>query len=261
MRLLPALRTVGLFGLVFLLAALGCAKSGFLPEDASYDASRDAANGGGSADVETDSNKDSSTPAQDATTGVDSAVSACARDYSIKSSSDMLPLANCVSITGNLTVESPTLADLKGLSDVKSVNGDLNIWENAVLADISGLGNLASVTGGLAIRNNEALQELKGLASLTSVGGSLVIGHDNSLVNLDGLSGLTSVGALYVYDNAALTDIEGMSKLTSVKGELVIESNAALPTCQANALKKALVAKGYSGTASIAGNDDTATCP
>ncbi len=38
-------------------------------------------------------------------------------------------------------------------------------------------------------------------------------------------------------------------------------NNPALPTCAAEALRDRLIANGFTGTATISGNDDTAVCP
>ena len=251
MRRLFWLKAFGCWSLIVTAAILGCATAGGgLANGGENDATlTDSAEG----DAEADS------PVEDASPRIDTAADPCARDFFSSSSDDMSVLAGCTKIVGDFTVASSALAKLTGLSGVREIEGDLNIWDNNALSDLEGLSNLTFVGRGLVVKNNAALKSIK-LSKLTSVGGSLIIAYDKALPNLDGLNQLVSVGALYVYNNAALADLKGLENLSSVNGDLAIEDNLGLASCLAEDLRTRLVGKGYSGSALIRGNNESATC-
>src|SRR5690606_10808477 len=149
-------------------------------------------------------------------------------------SSDLYP--NCTEVSGNLTIQGAN--NLTPLSNLTSVGGYLNIYNNLSLTSLNGLSNLTSVGGNLDIYDNPNLTNLDGLSNLTSVGGYLSIGSNPNLTNLDGLSNLTSVGGdLGIYDNLSLTDISGLqnidpaSILSTYGLGLYIVGNTSLSVC------------------------------
>jgi hypothetical protein len=164
---------------------------------------------------------------------------------------------------GTLTVEvNDALSSLslpaltKTGSFVISSNKALTSLSLPKLTTADGIGNM--MTSG--IMDNAALAHLD-LPRLTTVGSGLLISYNLELTSLAGLSTLTTVGGdLYVVGNAGLTAL-GLPVLTDLRGNLIIEDNAELPQCQAVALQARLVANGWTGAATICGNDATATCP
>src|SRR5690554_1431309 len=100
---------------------------------------------------------------------------------------------NCTEVSGNLTIKGANITDLTPLSNLTSVGGYLDIYNNSNLTNLDGLNNLTSVGGFLFIDSNSNLTNLDGLNNLTSVGGYLFIDSNSNLTNLDGLSNLTSV--------------------------------------------------------------------
>ena len=169
-----------------------------------------------------------------------------------------LTTVGTLTVAGNDALSSLSLPALTKM-------GSFVIASNKALASLSlpklttaadGIGNM--MTSG--IMDNAALAHLD-FPRLTTVGSRLMISYNLQLPSLAGFSTLTTVGGdLYVVGNAGLTTL-GLPVLTDVRGNLVIQDNATLPQCQAVALQARLVANGWTGAATICGNDATATCP
>jgi hypothetical protein len=106
---------------------------------------------------------------------------ACDGSYVVSSVSDIEAISACESISGSLTIGSPTLTHVDGRS------------------------NLSFVGGGVSIQENIALINVDGLSSLTTTGSDFWITGNTALTNLDGLSALSSVGSrMFIEDNASL---------------------------------------------------------
>ncbi|HEY1535034.1 MAG TPA: hypothetical protein VGF76_13500, partial [Polyangiaceae bacterium] len=215
-------------------------------------------------------------------------------DAIVQNLADLAWLKNVVNLTGSMTVDRSGLTTISGLSNLRAIGVDLTISNNASLSDVNGLNGLQSVTRNFNIQTN-ALTNVNGLSALTGVGGSFQIFNNallgnvggltalatvgdyvniqsNSvLANLDGLSNLTSVGAqpvnsagyLQVSSNGALTSILGLLRPTTGKlgflgGYLTVSNNGQLSSCQADALKAALVtAQGWN---KVYTNTNNITC-
>ena len=154
----------------------------------------------------------------------------------------------CTSITGSLSIQHATLADLDGLTRLNRVGQDLSIVGNDYLSNVDGLssvsfvggdvivnGNkaltnvdgfsaLAHIAGSLGVRSHLELENINGLSALVSLGADLVLEANYALTNLDGLSGITQVpGSLKILNHVALANLEGLSSLTSVSGNLIVK--------------------------------------
>lgn len=166
----------------------------------------------------------------------------------------------CTHIEGYVTISGNDIVDLTGLSVIKSIGGNLNIYDNENLPGLNGLENLKTVQGDVHIGWNDGpeignylLTSLSGLDSLTYigddfeishspflasltgiehlgfVGGGLSINNNTSLTNLTALEGLTSIGSsLAIYSNFYLATLDGLNNLTSVGKDLYICYNASL---------------------------------
>jgi len=183
-------------------------------------------------------------------------------DYEIASAEDLAGLNGYTAVTGSLSVLDATVADLHGLECLASIGGDLRIIDNASLADLTGLKTLTSVGGNLRVEGNTALVSLSGLQGLTSVAGDLMVVDNDALTSLRGLHGLIEVGgSLRIEDNAELRSLLFLQELTTLGADLSLTNNPHLPTCEAEHFRDRLIAGGWAGTATIAGNDDLAACP
>ncbi len=142
----------------------------------------------------------------------------------------------CTEIEGDVCIGdcdypySPSnITNLNGLSQLTSIGGDLNIYNNAALTSLSGLENITSIGGNLLIYWSDNLTSLSGLENLTSVDGALVMQTNPQLTSLSGLNNLTSIkGGLYIRNNRNMINLSGLENLTSLFGRIYIEFNNAL---------------------------------
>lgn len=107
-------------------------------------------------------------------------------------------------IAGDLTLnhQNLILADLSGLSEVNSIEGECRI-SLPKLIHCQGLSNL-SECGSLHLTGMPLLGNLDGLQSMQSVQDSLVLQDNPSMVNINALAGLDEIGQALVADNPAL---------------------------------------------------------
>jgi hypothetical protein len=126
----------------------------------------------------------------------------------------------CTVIEGDVTIcdSSPSdITNLKGLSIVTSIGGDLVIYLNDSLESLKGLNALSAVGGDFYlgyydwctgyIIGNPSLTSLKELAQLNFIGGELHIMGNSALTSLAGLVNLDSIGGgIYIHNNMNLTD-------------------------------------------------------
>jgi len=146
---------------------------------------------------------------------------------------DLNGLSQLVSIDGNMEcIDNPLLNDLTGLSALTSIGGYLSITLNPQLTSLNGLGALASVGDFIDINSNAALANLDGLENLNSISGSLVITGNPSLTNLSGLAGLTSVNDFGISGNLSLTSLAGLESVNpNLLTNIDISSNGSLSVC------------------------------
>ena len=119
---------------------------------------------------------------------------------------------NCTELTGSLTVQSNSFDEYSGfwdlsfLSQITSVAGNLNIYNNNYYVfSLGGLDNLTFVGGDLNIGGNANLYGLGGLGNLSTVNGRLNIDGNQSLTSLNGLTNLTTIGDLKITSNYGLS--------------------------------------------------------
>jgi len=172
------------------------AHDGTVHDGAAHDA---AANGSGSDDA---GPRDGALPAPSGR--------ACEGNRWLNSELDLAAIADCTSISGNLSVTGD-LADIE-LARLTVLDGFLTVWSNAKLRRVS-FPVLSRVGGYVDVSANEALTSIA-LPALRSANDRRV----NS-----------------VWDVA-------------------IKDNAALPLCQAQAVREQLLAHGYRGTISVSPN-------
>ena len=184
----------------------------------------------------------------------------CNGDFELTSQTD-IDNFNCTIVRGSLTIREAVagnISNLDGLSELTTVEGQLNISNNLALTNVDGLASLVAANGlsivdndsltnidglaalsgdlwnGVSIVNNISLTNVDGLASLNYVFDSLTIEGNAALNNVDGLSSLIWVGddeigrPLIIRDNDALTNVDGLASLNYVAGSLIFEGNDAL---------------------------------
>lgn len=153
-------------------------------------------------------------------------------------------LRDLQSVGGHLTFGVPSyggsgyggafLTDLTGLENLMSVGGDLKLgssydgWGTS-LRNVNALSNLSTVNGKVEVYNNHDLIDLNGLSGLTSVGGSVDINSNPELIAVGGFSGVGIIpGRLNINYNNQLRNLDGMEDITQVNEDVEISSNSAL---------------------------------
>jgi hypothetical protein len=182
-----------------------------------------------------------------------------------------LSLPALTSLNWALDIEynnSLTSVDLPSLTTISDSDGYLGLYvsRNSALTTLH-LPLLAR-SGRAGLFDNAALQSVT-LPNLESLSGALYMELNPALERVE-LPTLSRVGWLTFKDNPALVALE-LPALTGVTGAVEMNSigqpypqfemvgNRVLPQCHAEAILAQL--GGFTGLASISGNDTTATCP
>ena len=139
---------------------------------------------------------------------------------------DLTPLSCLQEVNGYLKIlQTPTIENLQGLENLKYTKG-LVLSENENLVSIEALSNLETVDGNVNIFRNHKLTNLNGLNNITSVSGTMQIFSNDEIVSIEGLESIQSVGEeLWIYDNPKLVDLTGLNNLTQIGKRLFISDN------------------------------------
>lgn len=146
-------------------------------------------------------------------------------------------LNNITTITGSLQITGATsLSDLSGVatsqsnafSSLYSIGGELDISSNSSLLNISGFAQLNNCSG-ISIRNNNKLQNIQGINNLVLASSYLNISESNSLQAITGFNSLYTIGALNIIGLNALKDISGFQNVDNI-GNSTIGENPSLET-------------------------------
>ncbi|WP_026704644.1 T9SS type A sorting domain-containing protein [Flavobacterium soli] len=165
-----------------------------------------------------------------------------------------------IGTTGDLIInDNPLLNDVTGLSEIATINRNLEIHNNDALENLNGLNAVSSINYGyLSIQDNAVLEEMNGLQNLASVGlsgnaeGILII-NNTALEHLDGLASLASLkGSFTLRNNTSLQDVSAINITSAIFGfsnNIIIENNDALPNLDGFFIEK------VNGQFQILGND------
>lgn len=169
-----------------------------------------------------------------------------------------LDLPALATVAGTFSIDWNDTLPGVSLPALTSVGGSLELNGNPALASLS-LPRLAS--GKLAVVDSMALRTLT-LPALASSASLVLTQTGLESVSLPALT--TLAGPLTIVDNTALQSLAGLDALASMANgpgtSLQITGNTTLPQCQAAALLARLQLAGYTGPATVSGND-AASCP
>ena len=139
---------------------------------------------------------------------------------------------NCYEIEGDVIINDSftgNITNLFGLSEIRSIGGELIISTNPSLTSFAGLENLCQIENNLKIINNNALTNLVGLDNIQSVGNYIDITWNFGLIELTGFEALTAIGGgLHIGNNYVLSHLSGLENITSIGHDLTIIDNDAL---------------------------------
>ncbi len=144
----------------------------------------------------------------------------------LQSAADVALYSACDSVTGDLRISAPDLADLTALARLRSVSGKLEISGNLSLDDLSGLERLEQV-GALSIHDNAGLYQTRGLSSLTEVG-DLVVEDNAKLNSLRGLRSLSHARSVQIRNNPRLCALGMLPALARVDHDVTVLENRGL---------------------------------
>lgn len=148
-------------------------------------------------------------------------------------SSDIIslePLSKLSRISKNLTISmNQQLASLKGLENLKKVDGNLRIQFNGLEEGL--MLNSLRHTDSLLILQNTKLPNMAGLSSLRQAG-TVKISQNPQLQDLRGLDSLINLKSLYLENNSNLVHLLGLERLKEVGTMLLIRENSRLRSLQ-----------------------------
>jgi hypothetical protein len=112
----------------------------------------------------------------------------------------------CNTIDGNLTITG-NVSDISGLTNLTTINGNLNVSSTTVLTALTGLNNVATVNGNVTISANTALTSLNGFSNLANFSGNITINANNNLNDISALANVpyTIVNGLSINNNSNLS--------------------------------------------------------
>lgn len=127
-----------------------------------------------------------------------------------------------------LAISSTPLTGLSDFSQLRYIEGALNIVQNTALADLSGMSGLTAIGGNLSIGGNPALTTLAGLSGLTNIRGAFMLEYNDAMLQPGGPPALKSIGGdLLVRGMPLLENLGGLSSLDSIGGTLFLSGNPA----------------------------------
>ncbi|WP_299104797.1 carboxypeptidase-like regulatory domain-containing protein [uncultured Tenacibaculum sp.] len=140
---------------------------------------------------------------------------------------------NTLKVLNHLYVkDNHNLINLKGLENVKQLNGGLTIWNNNNLLSFEGLNGITKINSDFTVRNNDQLTNFKGLENVTTIEARFFVEKNDKLLNFKGLNSLISVAnrmqVFSVRENNSLRNFEGLENLTSFKHTFDIQGNGNL---------------------------------
>jgi hypothetical protein len=142
---------------------------------------------------------------------------------------DLMAIADCETITGNLRIHGTALTDLGFLFRLRFLGGGLFIQGNTHLLSLQGLSALEFVGAELVVTDNDVLGHMDDVDVLATVGGDMEIARNQTLSQLSGFSALEEIGGdVLISENASLCEasVEEWLEDVEIGGESVeIESN------------------------------------
>lgn len=132
---------------------------------------------------------------------------------------DLTPLANLKEITGNLAVIPTQLTSFNGLQNLESIGG-LSFPLGNDIPNLQGLNNVRTITGNISIFSG-GLRTFEGLDNLTYIGGNVSISKSSNFQGFRGLEKLEEIGgSLSQYTSGISHSFEGLNSLRKIGGDL-----------------------------------------
>lgn len=141
---------------------------------------------------------------------------------------ETISLEGLTQIEGNIDISHrSSLRYLRSFSLLKTIGGDLRIYNCKVLQGCDGLLNLKTINGNLTITSCEKLANVHGFDNLENIGGTLEISSCEGLMHLDDFSKVKSVGKdvsiTTFYSSYLLSNVDGLRNIERIGGSLVLD--------------------------------------
>ena len=160
---------------------------------------------------------------------------------------DLHGLSGLEEIAQVLEIRDTELKSLSGLDALRTVKGQVMIFENRHIRNMEGLSSLNQIGHSLVVKGNGALTTLSGMEFLIHVSGSVDIQFNRMLANLTGLENLASInGTLGVMNNDRLREITQLKSLRAIAGSCAIVGNRNLKEIDLSATQSIGTMHGYS---------------
>jgi hypothetical protein len=211
---------------VGLIAASGCDSGdgdGDTDGDADVDGDGDSdGDGDGDADGDGDDGSDDCEGGGDG--GPACGPDGIAREDVVVASQDgVRALAGCTAVEGALLVCGPDVVDLRPLSSLVRVGGQLHVDDADSLTSLEGLESIEEIGGGLELDDNAVLETLDGLPAAARVALGISIRENPSLTNLRGLGGL-SLAEGYGGEGTYSVSVIGNPRLSTLEGLEIVRT-------------------------------------
>jgi len=122
---------------------------------------------------------------------------------------------NCSSLKGNVRIQGFEIDSLNGLIPIKTIGGNLEIFETSDLISLDGLDSLNSIGNDMYIggddfwpttyAHNYHLSDISSLINLKNVSGDVIVKYNFDLQSLLGLDNMTNFYSLEIVDNEMLS--------------------------------------------------------
>ncbi|WP_282080049.1 T9SS type A sorting domain-containing protein [Aquimarina algiphila] len=127
-----------------------------------------------------------------------------------------------------ISTSQSIITNIKSLSQLTFLDGDLKIIRNSKLSNLDGLEGIKEITGSIEIKGNNSLKNINGLRLIKKIGKNITIINNRALSNSNGLSSIPIVHGDLNIQNSGFRKLEGLSSLEVIEGNLIIKNNEAL---------------------------------
>ena len=126
-------------------------------------------------------------------------------------------------ITTNSSGGSSNIMDLRRLSGITHVTGNVVVRDNSRLVSLGLLGNLQSIGGRFEVSSNRSLTSLGDFTALQAIGGRFEVRDNNAIDSLGDFSALQSIGGRFeVSSNRSLTSLGDFTALQAIGGSFSV---------------------------------------
>lgn len=150
-------------------------------------------------------------------------------------------LEGVVEVTGSIVISETDLTDLNFMACVRTVGGEITIFNNDQLTNVDGLWSVEEIGTDFIFSGNDAITDFNGLPNVAKLINNLQLRENNamtavsgfhSLVGIDG-SGLDPMGNqiggnITIQENPVLEHIDGLIGILVINGTLAITNNPRL---------------------------------